>query len=87
MNGIDGKTIVITGASSGIGAVTARLLAERGAIVVLCARRAGRLDDIAREIRECGGAALTCPTDVTAAMTWTGSSVRRSASSAASMCW
>ena len=64
MSGIDGKVVAIAGASSGIGEATARLLAERGASVVLGARRAERLDDIAREIRDRGGAAVTCHTDV-----------------------
>lgn len=59
-----GKVVAITGASSGIGEATARLLAERGARVVLGARRTQRLDDIAREIRVGGGAVLTCRTDV-----------------------
>jgi NADP-dependent 3-hydroxy acid dehydrogenase YdfG len=64
MNGIEGKVVAITGASSGIGEATARLLGERGATVVLGARRTERLDDIAREIRDRGGAAVTCRTDV-----------------------
>src|SRR6202007_477181 len=64
MNGIEGKVVAITGASSGIGEATARLLAERGAAVVLGARRVERLDDIAREIRDRGGSAVTCHTDV-----------------------
>ena len=64
MTGIKGKVVAITGASSGIGEATARLLAERGASVVLGARRTERLDDIAREIRDGGGAAVTCRTDV-----------------------
>ena len=64
MTGIDGRVVAITGASSGIGEATARLLAERGARVVLGARRIGRLDDIAAEIRAGGGAALTRATDV-----------------------
>jgi NADP-dependent 3-hydroxy acid dehydrogenase YdfG len=64
MNGIEGKVIAITGASSGIGEATARLLAERGASVVLGARRTERLDDIASEIRERGGAAVPCRADV-----------------------
>jgi NADP-dependent 3-hydroxy acid dehydrogenase YdfG len=61
---ISGKVIAITGASSGIGEATGRLLAERGASVVLGARRTERLDDIAREIRGHGGVAVTCRTDV-----------------------
>ena len=64
MSGIKGKVVAITGASSGIGEATARLLAEGGARVVLGARRVERLDDSAREIRDRGGAAVTCRTDV-----------------------
>jgi NADP-dependent 3-hydroxy acid dehydrogenase YdfG len=65
MAGISGKIVAITGASSGIGEATARLLAERGAAVVLGARRTERLDAIAKEIRDDGGRAVTCATDVT----------------------
>jgi NADP-dependent 3-hydroxy acid dehydrogenase YdfG len=64
MTGVEGKIIAITGASSGIGEATARLLADRGARVVLAARRTERLDDIAREICDRGGTAVTCRTDV-----------------------
>src|SRR6201995_3171743 len=64
MNGIEGKVVAITGASSGIGEASARLLAERGASVVLGARRIERLDDIASDIRDRGGAAVTCRADV-----------------------
>jgi NADP-dependent 3-hydroxy acid dehydrogenase YdfG len=64
MTGIEGKVVAITGASSGIGEATARLLAERGAKVVLGARRVRRLDDIAAQIREHGGQAVTCGADV-----------------------
>jgi NADP-dependent 3-hydroxy acid dehydrogenase YdfG len=64
MNGIEGKVVAITGASSGIGEATARLLAERGASVVLGARRTERLDEIASEIRGRGGAAATRRADV-----------------------
>jgi NADP-dependent 3-hydroxy acid dehydrogenase YdfG len=65
MTGVEGNVVAITGASSGIGEATARLLAERGARVVLGARRVERLDEIAREIRDLGGAVVTCQTDVT----------------------
>jgi NADP-dependent 3-hydroxy acid dehydrogenase YdfG len=65
MPAISGTVIAITGASSGIGEATARLLAERGAAVVLGARRAERLDKLAGSIRDAGGRAVTCPTDVT----------------------
>lgn len=65
INGIEGKVVAIAGASSGIGEATAHLLADRGASVILGARRTERLDDIAREIRDRGGVVVTCPTDVT----------------------
>lgn len=50
MRNIEGLTAVVTGASSGIGAATARLLAARGVNVVMGARRVERLDEVAREI-------------------------------------
>ncbi|SIO29629.1 NADP-dependent 3-hydroxy acid dehydrogenase YdfG [Singulisphaera sp. GP187] len=62
---IEGKVVVITGASSGIGEATARLLAARGAKVVLGARRVDRLEQIVAEIREAGGQALAHAVDVT----------------------
>jgi NADP-dependent 3-hydroxy acid dehydrogenase YdfG len=62
---ITGKVIVITGASSGMGEVTARDLAAKGAKVVLGARRAERLDAIVRDITEAGGQAIAVATDVT----------------------
>lgn len=57
MSQIKDKVVLITGASSGIGESTARVLASRGARVVLGARRLDRLEKLSREIREQGGAA------------------------------
>jgi NADP-dependent 3-hydroxy acid dehydrogenase YdfG len=59
------KVVAITGASSGIGEATARLLAARGAAVVLGARRIDRLDQAADELRAHGASVLTVTTDVT----------------------
>jgi NADP-dependent 3-hydroxy acid dehydrogenase YdfG len=67
MSTLDGTVVAITGASSGIGEATARLLAAGGAPVVLGARRTDRIDIIAQDIRDAGGQAITCPTDVTQA--------------------
>ena len=62
---IEGTVVVITGASSGLGAAAARHLAEKGARVVLAARRTERLEALAGDITERGGEALPVPTDVT----------------------
>lgn len=62
---LNGKTIVITGASSGMGEAAARHLAAQGAQVVLGARRAGRLDALVAEIAAIGGKATAVTTDVT----------------------
>jgi NADP-dependent 3-hydroxy acid dehydrogenase YdfG len=64
-NNIEGKVVVITGASSGLGEATARHLAARGAAVVLGARRTDKLEAIAADIRAAGGKALVQATDVT----------------------
>ncbi len=64
-NNIEGKVVVITGASSGLGETTARHLASKGASVVLGARRIDNLEKIAKEIRENGGKAEVLKTDVT----------------------
>ena len=61
---ISGKVVVITGASSGLGEATARLLARQGATVVLGARRADRIDALANELTAAGGKALSVATDV-----------------------
>ncbi|MGI3227433.1 SDR family oxidoreductase [Streptomyces sp. GTA36] len=67
MLSLQGKIVAITGASGGIGEATARLLAQRGAAVVLSARRSERIDAIAQDIREQGGHATACVVDVTKA--------------------
>src|SRR2546427_12130277 len=65
MSNITGKVVVITGASSGIGESTAKLLAERGATVVLGARRSNRIDAVVKEISAAGGKAIGFAIDVT----------------------
>jgi NADP-dependent 3-hydroxy acid dehydrogenase YdfG len=62
---LDEQVIVITGASSGIGEATARLLAERGARVVVGARRTERLERLVAEITKAGAAARFRAVDVT----------------------
>jgi NADP-dependent 3-hydroxy acid dehydrogenase YdfG len=61
---IEGKVVVITGASSGLGESTARHLAKLGATVVLGARRKDRLDAIVKNIQADGGKALAVQVDV-----------------------
>ncbi len=65
MSRMDGKVVVITGASSGIGEATGRHLAAQGARVFLGARRADRLKAIVAEIESAGGQAGAKPVDVT----------------------
>jgi NADP-dependent 3-hydroxy acid dehydrogenase YdfG len=65
MSNIDGKVVAITGASSGIGAATARVLAAAGACVVIGARREDRLEELADEIGAAGGLVRTRRLDVT----------------------
>ncbi len=62
---LDGTVALVTGASSGIGAASARELARRGAAVGLAARRKERLDELAAEINRAGGRALALEIDVT----------------------
>jgi len=60
-----GKVVLMTGASSGIGAAAARQFAAEGAQVALVARTAAALEHVAEEIRSAGGSARAFPTDVT----------------------
>jgi short-subunit dehydrogenase len=62
---LKGKIALITGASSGIGAATARLLAKKGLQVLLAARRLDRLEQVAQEINASGGHAYAIQADLT----------------------
>jgi NADP-dependent 3-hydroxy acid dehydrogenase YdfG len=62
---IEGKVVVITGGSSGLGEATARHLAAKGAVVAIAARRADRLETIVSEIEAAGGKAKALQVDVT----------------------
>jgi len=64
-NNIERKVIVITGASSGLGEATARLLSAQGAYLVLGARRIDRLKSLADELNAAGGKVIAFATDVT----------------------
>ena len=65
VNNIEGKVVVITGASSGMGEAAAKHLSGLGATVVLGARRGDRIEKLAKEIQENGGKALAFAMDVT----------------------
>ena len=64
-NNIEGKIVVITGASSGLGEATARHLSQQGATVVFGARRVERIEALARELESDGRKAMAIQTDVT----------------------
>ncbi|AYE93700.1 epimerase [Mycobacterium paragordonae] len=61
---VSGKTVLVTGASYGIGEATARKLAAAGAKVLIVARSADRLEDVAASINTGGGQAVVYPTDL-----------------------
>lgn len=62
---LEGRVVMVTGASSGIGEATAHAVAERGAVVLCVARRQGELDRVVRAISERGGTAHGYPCDLT----------------------
>ena len=62
---LDGKVVIVTGASDGLGAAAARTLAREGARVAICARGLERLNAVADGIRRAGGEVLAVQTDVT----------------------
>ncbi|QRY85449.1 SDR family NAD(P)-dependent oxidoreductase [Tsukamurella tyrosinosolvens] len=62
---VGGRTVLVTGASFGLGAATAELFAAAGATVLLVARTADKLDEVAARIRDHGGAAHVLPADLT----------------------
>jgi NADP-dependent 3-hydroxy acid dehydrogenase YdfG len=64
VNRLDGKNVLVTGSSSGIGQAIALACAEEGANVALVARRADRLEAVAAQIREMGRTAAICVADV-----------------------
>jgi NADP-dependent 3-hydroxy acid dehydrogenase YdfG len=64
-NNIKDKVVIITGASSGMGEAAAKHLATLGATVVLGARRADKIEKLAKDINETGGKALSIKADVT----------------------
>ncbi len=63
---VEGRRVVVTGASSGLGAHTVRLLAARGAHVVAAGRRLDRLEALAAELADAPGRVVPCRADVTA---------------------
>ncbi|WP_312148419.1 SDR family oxidoreductase [Paenibacillus odorifer] len=65
MSNIQGKVVIITGASSGIGQATAKELASKGAKLVLAARREDRLKNLQQELQDIGAEAIYKVTDVT----------------------
>ncbi|PHQ28101.1 SDR family oxidoreductase [Leeuwenhoekiella nanhaiensis] len=69
---LSNKTVIVTGASSGIGEATAKKLAASGANVVITARRTERLEELKNAIEKDGGKALVVTADVTSKEDWKG---------------
>lgn len=61
---LEGKTVIITGANSGVGATTAKAFSAEGAKLVICARRKEALDAVAEEIRSNGGEVIAVSADI-----------------------
>ena len=61
---LEGKLVLVTGASRGIGAATARLLVKKGAHVILIARTQGGLEELDDHIKEIGGKSTLVPMDL-----------------------
>jgi NADP-dependent 3-hydroxy acid dehydrogenase YdfG len=64
-NILDGRVAIVTGASSGIGEATAKLLAGKGVKVALVARRKDRIDSLEKELNKTNGEALAIEADIT----------------------
>src|SRR5262245_65801596 len=64
---LKGQVVIVTGASAGIGEAVSRMLAREGAIVVISARRADRLEELKQEIEAAGRRALALAGDITSA--------------------
>lgn len=64
MGRLQDKVVIITGGNSGVGAAAAKLAAKEGAKVVITARRAAALEEVAKEIEAAGGTVLAVPTDI-----------------------
>lgn len=64
MNNIEGKVVIITGASSGIGEATAKKLGNLGAKIVLAARRKERLEVLKKQIEQNGASCIIKNVDV-----------------------
>ena len=65
MGSLDGRKVLITGASSGIGAATAEAIVREGGAVALGARRKERLDELAARLTDQGGTAIAIESDIT----------------------